>query len=212
VLGVSADRNVDLERADELASKGLALDPNNPGLHEDKGFILLAQGHIGESIAEFERELALDPSKVPALGGLASDYLYLGQFEKSLEFYDKAIRVSPRDPALGYWYNGTANDYFRLKQYEQTIQAARRAIAINPSINPWPYLNLIAALALSGHETGAHEALENYRASIASGPKTIAAFKAYRRPHGVNEVSDPRSSDFEGRMIDGLRRAGMPEE
>jgi hypothetical protein len=29
---------------------------------------------------------------------------------------------------------------------------------------------------------------------------------------GVNEGNEPRVSDFEGRMIDGLRKAGMPEE
>ena len=37
---------------------------------------------------------------VTAHGGLGLDYMYLGQFEKSLEFQDKAIRLSPHDPVL----------------------------------------------------------------------------------------------------------------
>ena len=47
-------------------------------------------------------------------GGLGNDYLLLGEFEKSLEFYDKAIRLSPRDPVLSYWYSGKAAAHFGL--------------------------------------------------------------------------------------------------
>ena len=84
--------------------------------------------------------------------------MYLGQFEKSLEFSDKAIRLSPHDPSLDFWYRMKATAYFGLKQYDQAIEWARRAIAINPN-NPLAHFNLIAALALTGREAEAHEAL-----------------------------------------------------
>ena len=60
--------------------------------------------------------------------------MYLGQFEKSLEYLDKAIRLSPHDPTLAAWYLGKAASYFGLKQYDQAIESARRAIAINPNV------------------------------------------------------------------------------
>jgi hypothetical protein len=53
----------------------------------------LAQGRPNEAIAESERALT-DPANVFAYSSLSWDYLYLGQFERSLEFSDKAIRLS----------------------------------------------------------------------------------------------------------------------
>jgi hypothetical protein len=87
-----------------------------------------------------------------------------------------------------------------------------RAIAINPNTNPWLHLNLIPALALAGHEAEAHEALQNYLASVASGPKTIAAYKVYAALYISMGATAPRLFEMRDRRIDGLRKAGMPEE
>ena len=144
-----------------------------------------------------------------AYAGLGWDYLYLGQFEKSLEYFDKAIRLSPHDPALRIWYGGKSLAYFGLKQYDQAIEWARRAIAISPNNNPFPHANLIAALALTGHEAEAREALQRYLASVPSWPRTIAAWKA-SDPH--SPVWAVRAISKLDRYYDGLRKAGMPEE
>ena len=63
-LGVSGDPKVDLERADELESKALALDPDWTWTHVMKGGILRYQGRTEEAVAEHERALALAPSNV----------------------------------------------------------------------------------------------------------------------------------------------------
>jgi len=208
LIGMSADPKADLNRADELVSKGLAFDPNDANLHADKGFILNGQGRFDESIAEFDRAFALDPAMVVADGGLGDDYLHLGEFKKSLEFYDKAIRTSPRDPVLPYWYSGKAAAHFGLKQYDQAIDWDRRAIAGGTS-NPYPHAQLAAALALTGHETEAREALQGYLARPSTA-QNIAAMKAYNARY-ANGNSDPRVLDSYERILDGLRKAGMPE-
>jgi tetratricopeptide (TPR) repeat protein len=147
---------------------------------------------------------------VIAFVGLGYDSQSLGQFEKSLEYLDKAIRLSPHDPYLGDWYNSEAGGHFALKQYDQTIEWARRAIAMSPRADPWMHVNLIAALALAGHDSEAHDALQNYLASVSSWPKTIAASKAVFAPF-INTGS-PRYLETWDRYFDGLRKAGMPEE
>jgi tetratricopeptide (TPR) repeat protein len=206
----SADPKADLERADELASKALVIDPTYPRAHSTKGWIESSQGRHDESIAEYERALALDPALLIALGGLGWDYLYLGQFEKSLEYLDKAIRLSPHDPELEEWYRMRAAANFGLKQYDQTIEWARRAIAIRAN-NQYAYLNLIPALALTGREAEAHDALQNYLASVPNGPGTIAAWKTLAL-NFTYAHSDPRYLETWDRYIDGLRKARMPEE
>jgi adenylate cyclase len=55
--GVSGDPKGDLERADELASKALALDPDWSVNHELKGSILRFQARYQEAAAEHERAL-----------------------------------------------------------------------------------------------------------------------------------------------------------
>ena len=67
---------------------------------------------------------------------LSWGYMELGQFEKALEYFDKAIRLSPRDPALFNFYEGKSAGYFALKQYDQAIDSARQSIAIRPNDNP----------------------------------------------------------------------------
>jgi adenylate cyclase len=211
VLGVSADPKADLQRGDDLVSQALALDPNYSYAHGNKAIILLSQGRPDEAIAESERALTLDPANVFAYASLSWDYFYLGEFERSLEFSDKAIRLSPHDPNVDAWYAAKAGANFGLKQYDRAIDAARRAIAISPSYNPYSHGHLIAALALTGHETEGREALHRYLALPGARPRTIVAWKALNAQHKY-EHEDPRILELNDRFYDGLRKARMPEE
>jgi TolB-like protein/Tfp pilus assembly protein PilF len=208
-VGGGADPKADLERADELVSRALALDPKNARAHSLKGGVLNLQGRIDEAIAEYERALALDPAMMNAVAGLGWDFLRLGQFEKGLEFLDKAIRLSPHDPGLLQDYNGKAIAYFGLKQYDQAIESARRSIAISPNSDPYPHMVLVAALAMGGHEAEAREALQRYLAAVPSGPKTIGAWKAFSF---ARADANPRYLETFDRTCEGLRKAGLAEE
>jgi adenylate cyclase len=209
-LGLSLEPGADLKRADELASHALTLDPNGAGLHALRAFVRNAQGRNNEAIPEFERALALDPARADAVEGLGVAFLRLGQFEKSLEYFDKAIRLSPHDPSLSYFHMDKAGAYFGLKRYDQAIESARRANAINPNNFPLAHAILIAAFALNGNEAEAQEALQRYLALPPSGLRTIAEWKAYEAQI-INEHSDPRIVELWNRRNDGLRKAGMPE-
>ena len=208
LFGMSADPEADLKRADELVSQALALDPANAAAHNSKAWILHDRGRFEEAIAERERTLAPDPADLNAMMSMAWDHLGLGQYEKGLEIFDAAIRLSPRSPELNYMYDGKSWAYFGLKQYDQAIGWARQAIAAGPS-NPGPYQALAAALALAGHEAEAREALQLYLALPANPrPRTIAALKA----HNARLGGDARVLDSQERTYDGLRKAGMPEQ
>jgi tetratricopeptide (TPR) repeat protein len=215
--GVSGDPKSDLARADELVSKALALDADWTWPHVTKGDILRFQARFQEAVAEHERALALDPSNVTAAGALGFDYEMHGLFDKSLEYFDKAILGSPQDPLLVHWYGGKAWAYFGLKQYDKAVDWARQAIAINPTYVWVQYIHstLVAALALTGHDAEARAALQRYLALPSTGPlKTIAAFKAYYSAQGgdpprveANEASTTACAKQGCRRSDGPRRA-----
>jgi TolB-like protein len=210
-VGLSADPEADLKRGDELVSKSLALELNYPASHIGKSNVLLLQGRYDEAITENETALALNPAAVDALGDLGWDYLYLGQFEKSLEFFDRGIRLSPLDRGSIYWFGGKSWDHFGLKQYDQAIDWARRSIAIANGL-PFVHAQLIAAFALTGHAAEAREVLERYVALPLTEPKTMVAWRAFYKARGINERSDPRILECDDRIFDGLRKAGMPEQ
>jgi TolB-like protein/class 3 adenylate cyclase/Flp pilus assembly protein TadD len=207
--GASSNPKGDLERADELVSKAIALDPNWSWPHSTKGNILRFEGRTEEAVPEDQRALALDPSNLMAVVDLGFDYQMLGQFDKGLEYFDKAILLSPHDPFLAHFYGGKALANFALKNYDQAIEAARQAIAINPDKGvQYIHSVLVAALALAGHETQAREALKRYLALPSNGQlKTITAFKAYFSQQG----GAPSELEVCERIYDGLRKAGMPE-
>ncbi len=207
--GLSSDPKRDLARADELASKALALDPDWTWTHLMKGEVLRAQGRAKEAVVEHERALALDPSNTTAVGVLGYDYGNLGEFDKSLEYLDKAIQANPNDPGLAYWYGSKAWDNFGLKKYDQAIELARRSVSAKPEYNGSSHVVLIAALALTAQAAEALEALQRYLALPSTGPlKTIAAWKA----HQMSLSDTPRLVEASERLYDGLRKAGLPEK
>ena len=151
----------------------------------------------------------LDPSNADTARDLGWDYARFGEFDKSQEYFDKAIRESPHDPSRAHVYGGKAWANFGLKNYDQAIEWARKAIAVQPDYVQYIHATLVAALALAGHDAEAGEALQRYLALPSTGPlKTIAAFKAHFSAQG----GGPASVEANERVYDGLREAGMPEE
>ena len=102
---------VDLERAQELSDQALAALPRSPLAHNAKAYVLRAQRRFAEAIPEYETMLASDPNRLSALFGLAQCKLYTGSIEETIPLIEQAIRLSPRDPALGVWYEQIGNVY-----------------------------------------------------------------------------------------------------
>ena len=158
VLGVSGDPKGDFERADEFASKALALDPDFvSALVRRAGSF--GSGRAEEAVAEFERALALDPSTWTPTAGLGVDYVRSGNSTKASKFSTRRFWRARHDPSLTCYYGGKAWANFGLKNYDQTIELVRWAIAINPMTTRISHVYLVAALALTGHDTGARAAL-----------------------------------------------------
>jgi TolB-like protein/Flp pilus assembly protein TadD len=205
LLGRSTDPQADLKRADELAARAIAVDANNPFGHVAKGNVLRVERRFEDAVAEFERALALDPNLAEAYGSLGYIQIAIGQYQNAIEFFDKATRLSPQNQQLAFWNTGNGLAYFGLQQYDQAIEWARRAIAVNPNFEG-PFIILAAALALSGHDAEARDAEQ--RCAALSKFKNVAVLKAVAPPPSA----DPRARSTFDRIVEGLRKAGMPEE
>jgi predicted Zn-dependent protease len=116
------------------------------------------------------------------------------------------MRLSPRDPNLYafQFFNGFA--YMMLGQYQQAIEWHRRSVASNPDY-PDSQWQLAAALALAGDYAQAREALARYLSLPLTRNKTIAQLKA-----GLPTPAHAEEAAFLEHEVEGLRKAGMPEE
>jgi adenylate cyclase len=200
----SSDRQADIRRADELVTRALAIDPNFYAAHFAKAYVLMAQGRTQEAVAEGERSLALNPSFIDAYLALCVANNFLGRPDRALELADKAMRLSPRDPFLHNMYHMKGWAFFMKQQDDQAIDWLRRA----EGDNVFTHLILAAALALTGQQADAREALKRYLAVNGVTTTTIAQL----RKQQLSLADNPTWVAYNERLFEGLRKAGMPEE
>jgi hypothetical protein len=87
----------------------------------------------------------VDRSRPCVVGASARFAAASGRCRAPIEYAEKAIRLSPRDPLLYLFENFRGNGYFLLKNDGKAIEALRRSVALAP--RPWPHAELVASLA-----------------------------------------------------------------
>jgi TolB-like protein/Flp pilus assembly protein TadD len=204
--GLSADRQADIRKGEDLVARALALEPDNYRAHHAKSVVLIAQKRDEEALVEAERSLALNPSFIPAYNALCLANNLMSRPEATLEIADRAIRLSPRDPGLYFLYLSKGLAYSMLKEDAQAIAWLRRSVAFAPQVRSAQRF-LAAELALNGQEPEAHEVLQRYL-SLKPPIRTIAQTRALARTLTDNPAVLANSD----RLVEGLRNAGMPEE
>jgi adenylate cyclase len=207
VRGVSAHPQADIQRAEDLVARALAIEPDNYRAHDAKSLTLIAQKHPDEGLVEAERSLELNPSFITAYGAASAASIFLGRPEKTIEFADTAMRLSPRDPVMYLFYQQKGIAYSMLKESPQAVDMFRRVVAMAPQFSNGQR-NLAAELALAGQVVEAHEVLQRYLSLKDTRIRTIAQERAY-----ADSLSDnPAYLVAARRVEEGLRKAGMPEQ
>jgi adenylate cyclase len=167
--------------------------------------VLLAQKRSEETIVAAERSLSLNPGFIPAYRNLCAATIYLGNPRKTIEYADRAMRLSPIDPYLPFFHLFKAVGFFMLHRDEDATASLRRAVAYSPEFSnalSW----LAAVLALTGHEAEARETLTRYLLIRGTKTRTIAQMKSLAYSDNMTYLT------FRERYYEGLRKAGMLEE
>jgi len=197
--------DVDRRQAEEFASRALAADPNSYHAHHAKARSLVAQKRAEQAIVEAEHSLRLNPSFIPTYLDFCQANLALGLPEKTIEYADRAMRLSPPDPYLYVFYAQEGLAYIMLRQDDRAVACLRRAVANNPKF-PSPVAYLAASLALTGQDAKARETLKQYLSLPGTKTRTITSWRA------MAYSDSPTYLAFRERIHEGLRKAGMPEE
>ena len=142
--------------AEEYANKAIALDPKLPMAHFLLGELYLYKSQIPESIAEFQKELAINP-------GYAAVYYKLADAYSRIQKYDDAERLLQQS----IWLDATSTGPYILMgkvlekkgEAELAIRALQRALTMDPN-NPIAHHLLGQAYRDAGREQDAQRELQ----------------------------------------------------
>ena len=199
----------DLKRAEELVSQALAASPRSPFAHFAKGHLLRAQGRHTEAIPEYETALASDHNWVAALANIGRSKTFVGPIEEAIPLLEQAIRLSPRDPSIGIWYDRIGQVHLLQSRIEEAILWFERARSVNSKL-PFFHLHLASAYALNG-ETGL-AGVELAEARKLQGEGSYSSIVHFRLVSQFRGAQPEIRALFEVTYLAGLRKAGVPEE
>jgi tetratricopeptide (TPR) repeat protein len=142
--------------AEEYAHKAVALDPKLPLAHQLLGELYLYHSQIDDAIAEFRKELEINPGNATAYYKLADSY-------SRVQKYDDAERLLQRS----IWLDSTSTGPYILLgkvlekkgETELAVRALQRALAMDPN-NPMPHHLLGQAYRALGKNADADRELQ----------------------------------------------------
>ena len=160
--GLSQDRDGDLELAEAHASRALALKSDSGTAHFAAGMVLSIRRRFAQAEAEFDLIIADNPSNAAAIAYRGLIKLRTDRPAEALEDLRDAVRISPRDWNLDYFYDRLATGLLMLGRDEEALGYRLRARAANPQQANHLFF-LAAALKLVGRTEEARPALEEFR-------------------------------------------------
>jgi adenylate cyclase len=205
--GLTDSAAADLERAEGLSEQALAASARSQLAHMVKGQVLRAQRRYAEAIPEYETVLAFNRNWVYAFFALGQCKLFTGSIEETIPLVERAIRLSPRDPELGVWYENIGLVHLLQSRTDEAIIWLEKARNHTPA-HPIIRAQLASAYALNGE-------IELAAAELAGAGRLSPddRFSSLARLRSVQSYGVPKIRGLlEATYFAGLRKAGMPEE
>jgi TolB-like protein/class 3 adenylate cyclase len=188
--------------AEAAISRALELMPNSARTHFCRASVLMALRTPELAFREIELALSLDrdlPFVHMRAGWIK---IFLGRAEEAEGHVTEAMRLSPRDPLLGFWYGILGLADLHLGRLDKAVDRLRKAIELAPN-HEIPYFYLAAALALQGRGKEAAEA-------CTIGRRLAPNFRIGKCRAEV-QSDNPVFLAQRERLYEGLGKAGLPE-
>jgi tetratricopeptide (TPR) repeat protein len=207
IFNLSGSAAADIARAKILVGQALSASPLDPAAHYAEGQLLYAQHRCDEAIPEFETVIGFSRNSAWAIALLGCCKFWVGSIEEGIPLLEQAVRLSPRDPQIGYLTVRLGLLHLLLSHTDEAITWLKKARITAPAL-PFVYLFLASAHGLRGEiERAGAELVEVSRLRGPGHVSSIAELRATLR-EGPPQVN----ASFETTLFAGLRKAGLPEE
>lgn len=183
-----------LREALDLARRAVSLDESDAWCHAVVGFAYLFAGQHDQAGVHLERAVALNTTDSRIASFRALWLAFMGRADEAVPIFDDARQ---RDPFMsGPFWTHLCTALFQARQYEDAI----RAISHLAKPSRWDLFYLTASYAHLGQIEQAHACAAQLRREYPNlSLEQVGLTERYKDP-----------ADLE-RLLDGLRKAGLPE-
>lgn len=108
--GFAAYRNDEPDKAIELLTKSLKLDPKSAVAWQLRATVYSSKREHEKAIADLQKVIELDPKNAEAINQLGGEYFKSGQIKKSITFFDRYLELMP-DRFPSHWRRGISLYY-----------------------------------------------------------------------------------------------------
>jgi tetratricopeptide (TPR) repeat protein len=171
----------------------------------DDAFTLARAGHVltylgreydrGGSMVE--QAVALNPNLAVAWYSLGWVTMMCGEAARSIESFDRMIRLSPLDPLRVHAWNGSSFAFLILGRFEDGCASAMKSIQV--AANAHTLVAYIVNAIAAGRATEAEQAAAR-----------LLRLQPDFRAADAGEAFPTRSLELRNQMIAALRKAGLP--
>ena len=122
----------DSERAIELLTQILQLQPDMPGAHADLAQLYARRGYIDGAVGEWEKVFGLKPEFPNVQVEIARCYNQLGRYADVVKLLERATK-KPLGSRPVDVYEALAMAYYHLSRLDEALWALDQVIALNPN-------------------------------------------------------------------------------
>jgi adenylate cyclase len=194
----------EVDRAENAAKKAISLDHNIPIAHHALGYVHRLHGNHKAALDAFNTAIKIDANFARSYAQAGNEMVFLGNPKEAIALVEKAIELSPDDPAIAtfLWVKGRA--YFTLGDYPNAIKALEESAVARPNlwyVQAW----LAAAHALADRDVEARRALEEFKKKF----KTRSSLDAVAQYYKEEQYQNPTLKAASDQLLKGLRKAGL---
>src|SRR6516165_5645398 len=178
----------ELER---LARRAIALANDDAVALYTGGWALVhVAGSVEEGAAAINRALTLNPNMTNAWHVSGWTNIYIGDPDKAVEHFARAMRLNPLDPIFHRMQIGTIAALLLAGRYEQSSLVAQAALQQHPTFLPLLRV-AVASYALAGKMTEAKKIVARICQLDPTSPFSRAVdFAPFRRPEDISRYRD----------------------
>jgi TolB-like protein/tetratricopeptide (TPR) repeat protein len=195
ISGWTEFRSEELERAQALARKALAIDPANTRANGVLAFINLYSREFDLAVTQIDRALEINPSDPDNYSYRGSILVWQGKAAEALPWLETAQRL---DRASSFTAERLCMAYYLLGRYAEAIDACDRALSNNPGRNTQMLGHPLLAAAYA--EQGSQQQAATERS---------AALRLWPLLDAETFAAQFGSKEAQEHMLEGLRKAGF---